>query len=48
MVGELKAFTLPPEFPPLLEPALQARPQSPETKALEAACAKPACRRRTC
>lgn len=41
MVGELTAFTLPPEFPPLLN-ALLYKPDRNrfETKALEAACAQ--------
>jgi exoribonuclease II len=39
MVGELKAFTLPPEFPPLLNQLLYKPDRNRfETKALEAAC----------
>jgi len=41
MVGELKAFTLPPEFPPLLSQLLYKPDRNRgETKALEAACAE--------
>ena len=41
MVGELKAFTLPPEFPPLLNQLLYKPDRNRfETRALEAACAE--------
>jgi exoribonuclease-2 len=41
MAGELQAFTLPPEFAPMLEGLLyQPDRNRPETRALEAACAK--------
>ncbi len=41
MVGELKAFTLPPEFSPLLDQLLYKPDRNRfETKALEAACAE--------
>ena len=41
MVGELKAFALPPEFVPLLEQLIYKPDRNrPETKALEAACAE--------
>ena len=41
MAGELKAFTLPPEFAPMLDQLLyQPDRNRPETKALEAACAE--------
>jgi exoribonuclease-2 len=41
MTGELAAFALPPEFAPMLDQLLyQADRNRPETKALEAACAK--------
>ena len=41
MVGELKAFTLPPEFPPLLNQLLYKPDRNRgETKALEAACSE--------
>ncbi|MQY51525.1 ribonuclease catalytic domain-containing protein [Rhodocyclus gracilis] len=40
MAAELQAFTLPPEFPPLIDQLLyKADRNRPETKALEAACA---------
>ncbi len=41
MAGELKAFSLPPEFAPLLDQLLYKPDRNrPETKALEAACAE--------
>jgi exoribonuclease-2 len=49
MVGQLKAFSLPPEFPPMLGQLLYKPDRNRgETKALEAACSATGPRRRTC